>query len=519
MKLTLKERCWQMFMKMFIKMRWRFSIFSIMKFAHQYAVLLFLAAGLFVPPAAIAADYYAAQNGQTPAGSYTSWATAASNIQNAVNAAPTNGVVWVGAGHYTVPTNAVVYKGTNVVHIYKPLTLRSSNGVSASTVIDGGGYYRGIAVDYAYSSTNRFLIDGFTVSNCSATNAGGGIIFNSGSYTAVVQNCLISDNKVVSPTVRTEGGGGIYTYSTLYYVISNCTFRGNRVFQNLVTGGGGGTYLINSSWGMAGNVGRIDNCLFESNSVFDGAGGGLLFFNSGVHELRNCVIRGNIVSNSVGSVSLGGGGIGHTYGATVQMWNCLVYNNFTTCYGGGIYNMKGGTAGLPLIMYNCTVVSNRATGPGESSGGVESRDMVDYIYMYNSIVCSNIGVGSSLDIRTKSNGRSFFTNCCITSTNFGWGQHITDFGGGIFTNSPAFVDFASQNFRLAPDSPCINTGTNQDWMINAVDLDGKSRIDVYNGIVDMGAYEYWRYYLEVRGSGMTNIKGTGMSNVKGKILP
>ena len=63
------------------------------------------------------ADYYAAQNGQTPAGPYTSWETAASNIQDAVNAAANNSTVWVGAGRYTVPTNAVFYTTTNVVYI------------------------------------------------------------------------------------------------------------------------------------------------------------------------------------------------------------------------------------------------------------------------------------------------------------------------------------------------------------------------------------------------------------------
>jgi hypothetical protein len=36
-------------------------------------------------------------------------------------------------------------------------------------------------------------------------------------------------------------------------------------------------------------------------------------------------------------------------------------------------------------------------------------------------------------------------------------------------------------------SPCVNTGSNQDWMTNAVDLEGNARI--LNNIVDMGAYE------------------------------
>ena len=40
---------------------------------------------------------------------------------------------------------------------------------------------------------------------------------------------------------------------------------------------------------------------------------------------------------------------------------------------------------------------------------------------------------------------------------------------------------------VRPGSPCINTGTNRDWMTNASDLDKRKRIRY--GVVDIGAYE------------------------------
>ena len=84
------------------------------------------------------ADYYAAQNGQVPSNPYNSWATAASNIQDAVNAAANHATVWVGAGRYTVPPNATNYVGgSNVVFVNRPLTLRSSNGAPETVIIDG----------------------------------------------------------------------------------------------------------------------------------------------------------------------------------------------------------------------------------------------------------------------------------------------------------------------------------------------------------------------------------------------
>jgi len=42
--------------------------------------------------------------------------------------------------------------------------------------------------------------------------------------------------------------------------------------------------------------------------------------------------------------------------------------------------------------------------------------------------------------------------------------------------------------HLAQSSPCINSGTNEYWM--NLDLDGRSRIDRFSGMVDMGCYEY-----------------------------
>ena len=53
--------------------------------------------------------------------------------------------------------------------------------------------------------------------------------------------------------------------------------------------------------------------------------------------------------------------------------------------------------------------------------------------------------------------------------------------------NPQFVAKDSGNFRLSARSPCVNTGTNQNWMMNAVDLEGRKHIRY--GRVDMGAYE------------------------------
>ncbi|MFN2351196.1 MAG: choice-of-anchor Q domain-containing protein, partial [Kiritimatiellia bacterium] len=68
--------------------------------------------------------------------------------------------------------------------------------------------------------------------------------------------------------------------------------------------------------------------------------------------------------------------------------------------------------------------------------------------------------------------------------------------------SPEFIDFNAQNFRLAPNSPCINAGFQQNWMTNAFDLAGNPRI--INTKVDMGCYEYPFFELTKLPAAFTN---------------
>jgi len=59
--------------------------------------------------------------------------------------------------------------------------------------------------------------------------------------------------------------------------------------------------------------------------------------------------------------------------------------------------------------------------------------------------------------------------------------------GGNITQDPLFVGAANGDFRLRPGSPCINKGSNA-YAAGEFDLDGNPRI--YDGVVDMGAYEF-----------------------------
>ena len=69
-------------------------------------------------------------------------------------------------------------------------------------------------------------------------------------------------------------------------------------------------------------------------------------------------------------------------------------------------------------------------------------------------------------------------------------------GLGNITNAPLFVDYAAGDYRLRPDSPCIDAGTNLTGLIST-DILGLPRPMDGNGDglarFDMGAYEFNPY--------------------------
>ena len=315
-----------------------------------------------------AATLYVSQGSTNPMPPYATWATAATNIQDAVDAAAAGDEVVVANGTYATGGRAV---GTNVlanrVAVEKPLTLTSVNGPEVTAI--QGHQAPGAPSAGAGSVRCVYLADGASLSGFTLTHGatqgapangpdgpfyadmlGGGVLFGSGE---VVSNCVLSGNWAAC------GGGACG--GTLY----RCTLTNNGA---LVDGGGASGCTLN-------------NCLLTGNWAHWGSGA------SGC-TLYNCTLSGNCQNNT---------GTSGAPGST--LYNCIIYPDSTGSY-----------LGYPA----CTLI------------------------------------------------------CCWTS-------------------DPLFVDAASGNFRLQPDSPCIDAGNN-DYAQDAVDLDGNPRIS--NGTVDIGAYEF-----------------------------
>jgi len=414
---------------------------------------------------------------------FTNWDMAATNIQDALNATASNDWVWVSNGTYYLSAQLVV---TNAV------TLISANGIT-STVINGNRTVRCL-----YVSNDSALVSGLLITNGLNTNDGygGGVFLRKG----VVSNCWITGNLVSNPvTTASIGGGGIYVYKASW--VKSCRVYGNRFHDtaNSSENGGGGVYIfqeacvtdtvvmlntyINAIYGDGGGGGvkmscggtkPLVNCQIISNSTLQSSG---TLNGGGVHVSWGGVVKDSVISGNTNS-STGGGGITLRYGGELR--NCLVCSNGAGGAGGA---SAVSATGAPIIQ-NCTIAGNRGKGPAvrlEEGPSASYRPLI----MANSVIYSNFGAG---DVVSNWSIASNTTNICLTNnctypTNFP-ANNITS---GNISNNPQFIDCPAGNYRLRQDSPCINAGTNQSWMITSFDLDGRTRIRY--GTVDMGVYE------------------------------
>ena len=274
--------------------------------------------------------HYVTLESTNPVSPYVTWTTAATNIQDAIDAAVLPGAtVLVSNGVYQTGGRVVSGALTNRVAVDKAVTVQSVNGPTV-TFIQGyqvPGTTNGSSAVRCVYLTNGAALIGFTLTNgatlTTGVTSGGGIWCSS--TNSVVSNCVLIGNSAYS------AGGGVWSGT-----LNNCSVVGNSVLAP-------GTYPGPSAGGPSGagaGASSLNNCILVGNFGFLGGGA-----YSGT--LKNCTI----VSNRA---ALGGG----TYGSSLN--NCTISHNSATNAGGGAYQST---------LNNCVVVSNVATNGMNYSGG------------------------------------------------------------------------------------------------------------------------------------------------------
>jgi len=184
----------------------------------------------------------------------TSWISAYTTIQDAIDDAAADDEVWVAEGTYTSASDAVLsmkdgvslYGGfVGIGHPGGGETLREERDwENNDTTIDGEGTRRCVF------GSDAADLDGFTVARGNAEYGGGVYSY---SVSTSVANCIFSDNSA------SWNGGGMYNYQSSP-TVENCAFVTNSAY----VGGGMANAGVCSP--------TISNCEFIQNSARGGAG-------------------------------------------------------------------------------------------------------------------------------------------------------------------------------------------------------------------------------------------------------
>ncbi|MDB6122053.1 MAG: hypothetical protein JWQ71_1046 [Pedosphaera sp.] len=458
-------------------------IFNLMNRQHILAILFICL--LLLGTNSQATTKYVNVNNPTPSSPYTTWATAATNIQTAVDSAFAGDLILVTNGVYQIGGRAA-YGMSNRVAVTSPMTLLSVNGPAVTTIAGKTvfGTTTGFTAMRCVYLTNGAVLSGFTLTNGATQSSGDALHVQVGggvwceSSSAMVSNCIITGNFAQS------GGGGAYSGT-----LNNCTLSGNKAQYGAGAESGtlsNCTLTGNSAqYGGGANAGTLTNCTLSGNKASD-SGGGTYFA-----TLNNCILSGNsayygggaksgTLSNCTFNSNLGyyGGGV---EGSTLI--NCTLSSNLAT-NGGGTYlgtltnctltgnsaSYGGGT--LDGLLINCTLTGNSASTNG---GGVYFSEGYD-VSLNNCILYYN---SAPTNANFNPSRLRYLSYCCA--------MPLPPNGEGNFTNAPLFVNQAGGDLHLQANSPCINSGLNT-YVQGATDLDSNPRIR--GGTVDVGAYEF-----------------------------
>jgi len=223
---------------------------------------------------ASATTRYVWQESPSPAPPYTSWATAATNIQDAVDAADPGDTVLVTNGVYATGGRAVYGSMTNRVAIDRAIALESLMGPEV-TIIQGAA-----AIRCVYVGTNA-VVSGFTLANGRTRSSGDVTREQSGAgawceLSGAVTNCILSGNWAATR------GGGAYQGT-----LNHCTLTSNGAEFC------GGAYS-----------GTLNHCKLSSNSASYMWGGGT--GGAQACTLNHCTLTGNSAPSSMYAPGVGG---------------------------------------------------------------------------------------------------------------------------------------------------------------------------------------------------------------------
>jgi hypothetical protein len=290
--------------------------------------------------------------------------------------------------------------------------------------------------------------------------------------------------------------------------IWNTGNHADNCYHVVVSAGDVGNACLDGFTVTQGNANGVDTVTVYNCAVLQGCGGGvytvesspllknLRIIDNAAHTGGGIYHRGNspVVFNTVieENTALSGGGICLWQAGEAAYTNCLFLRNTSSQAGGAVYLRTNHTA-LYFAFTNCTFVGN-----GSASG--------------NCMYYDKFGIGTFIS--------PIFRNCILDSLstgnlfggyggtaidNIAFTHSITPYHslgnnpqntGNILGTDPKFLNRHTDDYRLQPSSPAVNTGNDAYYQTGqtpdissvTVDLAGRPRFNSLS--VDMGVHEH-----------------------------
>ena len=393
-----------------------------------------VALAAWIPPAG-AATHYVWQGSTNPVPPYTNWATAAHEIQAAVDATDDGDLVLVTNGVYSTGGSLLDVTLTLPcrVAVTNDIEVRSVNGPAVTVIV---GQFQTVSEDAVrcVGVMGRAVISGFTLTN-------GGVMLSGGDVSNMDLKgggALIAFNSVLTNCVVTTcTGSGIFAAGRAAgSMIVDCVIRGNQAKD-----AGGGIHI--PSEGVT-----VSRCWILENVVTDmtSPGGGGIAVDTKTADpptvVRDCVIAGNSTESDQPG---GGGGVLASY---IQLLQCSIFDNRTLGEGGGVrVNSKGIVA-----MTNCVVYQNQAV----------VDDNIRLPALRGQVDLSHVCTYPDLSDDPRVNADT------------------------ILTNAPLLAGYSNPHLTAA--SPCRAAGAAAAAELGETDIDGEPR--VVGGTLDIGCDQY-----------------------------
>lgn len=277
---------------------------------------------------------------------------------------------------------------------------------------------------------------------CNRSREHGGALNAIGS-TVKLRDCDVSNNLTYTgvDTVYYMYGGGL-RFINCEVDISATDFRYNN-----------GQSAIGGALSLDSCSVNIDRCRFEHNYGINGAG--LYLIRSNDHP---CSITNSLFANNTSGHFGGGLAI---CDASPLISNLTVVNNHSIGVNcGGIFFYQQSSP----VLWNCIVYGNTNEAPLE-----EPVQMWTWVFEGFAPEFHNCLVQYGFENISSHEIINVYENC--------------------LDEDPRFADLDNENYRLSPNSPCINAGSPETpaEILNGNDLDGHQRVS--DDCIDIGAYE------------------------------